>query len=60
MAINDLSETERFWISRLIKDYIGQKEGLMHPKDRYILATLLGKLAIVEKGSRVKIEIERL
>lgn len=60
MAINDLSETEKFWITSLIKGYIKQEEGLMHPKDRSILTTLLGKLAISEKAFKVKIEIERL
>lgn len=55
----ELSETERFWISRCIKDYINQKEQLMHPKDLNILTTLINKLAISEKAYRIKIEIER-
>lgn len=57
---NEMCDTERFWMIRLIEDYLDRKGELMHPKDRSILATLLGKLAISEKAFKVKIEIERL
>lgn len=60
MTINELSETERFWMTRTIKNYIKEKERLMHPKDLNVLTTLLGKLAISEKAYKVKIEIEKL
>lgn len=59
----ELSETEKFWITRCIEDYVNQKEkegALMHPKDRNILTVLLAKLAIAEKGYQVRIEIKKL
>lgn len=56
----ELSETEKFWITRCINDYISKKEGLMNPKDKNILTILLAKLAISEKAYKIKIEIERL
>lgn len=56
----ELSETEKFWITRCINDYMSKKEGLMNPKDRNVLITLLAKLAISEKAYKIKIEIERL
>ncbi len=56
----EFSETEKFWITRCVKDYISKKEGLMNPKDRNILITLLAKLAISERAYKVKIEIEKI
>ena len=55
----ELSETEKFWITRCVNDYLSKKSDLMNPKDRNILTTLLGKLAIAERAYKVKIEIER-
>lgn len=55
----ELSETEKFWITRCVNDYMTKKEGLMNPKDRNVLVTLLAKLAISERAYKVKIEIER-
>lgn len=55
----ELSETEKFWITRCINDYLDKKVDLMNPKDRNVLVTLLGKLAISERAYKVKIEIER-
>lgn len=56
----ELSETEKFWITRCVNDYMTKKEGLMNPKDKNILTVLLAKLAISEKAYKIKIEIERL
>ena len=56
----ELSETEKFWITRCVNDYLSKKSDLMNPKDRNILTTLLGKLTIAERAYKVKIEIERL
>lgn len=55
----ELSETEKFWITRCVNDYLSKKSDLMNPKDRNILTTLLGKLTIAERAYKVKIEIER-
>lgn len=56
----ELSETEKFWITRCVNDYMSKKEDLMNPKDKNILTVLLAKLAISEKAYKIKIEIERL